>query len=60
LISYMDAFRLLAVLNGACILLVVVTIRRKKAAAAGGAGGAAGAGGVPAQGAAPRIELEAH
>lgn len=69
LISYMDAFRFLAVLNGSCIVLVLVTIRRKKAAGAGsaaGAGqGAAGAG-QGAEGAekgaaqAPRLELEAH
>jgi DHA2 family multidrug resistance protein len=60
LISYMDAFRLLAILNAACIFLVLVTIRRKKAAAAGGpgAGGAAPAAGEGQ--AAPRLELEAH
>ena len=34
LISYMDAFRFLAILNAACILLVLLTIRKKKAAAA--------------------------
>jgi DHA2 family multidrug resistance protein len=60
LISYMDAFRLLAILNGACILLVLVTIRRKKkaAAAAGAAPGAGGQGTAAAP--APRLELEAH
>lgn len=35
LLSYMDAFLLLFILNGSCILLVITTIRRKKAAAAG-------------------------
>jgi len=66
LISYMDAFRLLAVLNAACILLVLVTIKRKKKvaapgvnAAAGGAAGANGAGNGVAQ-EAPKFELEAH
>jgi len=65
LISYMDAFRLLAVLNAACIFLVLVTVRRKKAApGAGGASPAAAAGGAAgaqsAGAAAPMIELEAH
>jgi DHA2 family multidrug resistance protein len=56
LISYMDAFRLLAILNACCIPLVLVTIRRKKAAAAGAPGAGAQAGAPPA----PRVELEAH
>jgi DHA2 family multidrug resistance protein len=69
LISYMDAFRLLAILNGACILLVLVTIRRKKGAASGaasaaaggpGVSGAAGAAGAAPAGPPPRLELEAH
>jgi len=62
LISYMDAFRLLAILNGACILLVLVTVRRKMKAGAASAGGAAGsaAGAQAAGAAAARVELEAH
>ncbi|HVU98630.1 MAG TPA: DHA2 family efflux MFS transporter permease subunit [Puia sp.] len=64
LISYMDAFRLLAILNGACIFLVLVTVRRKKkAAGAGGPSGPVGTAataGSPAASAAPRVELEAH
>jgi DHA2 family multidrug resistance protein len=34
LISYMDAFRFLAIMNAGCILLVLLTVRKKKAAAA--------------------------
>ena len=54
LLSYMDAFLLLALLNAICIPLVVITIRKKKAAAAG----AQGVGVQPAP--APKIEIEAH
>jgi len=60
LISYMDAFRLLAVLNGACIFLVLVTVRKKKAAAPGAAGGGPSASAAAGSAAAPKIELEAH
>ncbi|MBS1660986.1 MAG: MFS transporter, partial [Bacteroidetes bacterium] len=55
LMSYMDAFFLLALLNAVCIPLVVTTIRRKKAAAA-----SAGPGGPAAAQPALKIELEAH
>jgi DHA2 family multidrug resistance protein len=47
LLSYMDAFLLLFLLNACCIPLVVITIRKKKAAAAG----------APPP---PKLELEAH
>ena len=47
LLSYMDAFLLLALLNACCIPLVVTTIRKKKAAAQG----------TPP---AVKVEVEAH
>jgi DHA2 family multidrug resistance protein len=46
LISYMDAFRLLAILNAGCIVLVLVTIRRKKAAGGAMGSGARGSSGT--------------
>ncbi|HVU57331.1 MAG TPA: DHA2 family efflux MFS transporter permease subunit [Puia sp.] len=57
LLSYMDAFLLLALLNALCIPLVVITIRRKKAAV----GSSAGAG-EKGESRAPvlKVELEAH
>jgi len=48
LMSYMDAFLLLALLNPCCIPLVLTTIRKKKAAAQGAA--------APAV----KVEVEAH
>ncbi len=64
LLSYMDAFFLLALLNACCIPLVVITIRRKKAAGAGTPAGGAGASVGGAAGikveARPRVEIEAH
>ena len=64
LLSYMDAFLLLALLNACCIPLVVITIRRKKAAgaapAAGGAGASTGGGASAREEPVARIELEAH
>jgi len=64
LLSYMDAFLLLALLNACCIPLVVITIRRKKAAgaapAAAGAGASTGGGASAREEPAARIELEAH
>lgn len=47
LLSYMDAFFLLCLLNACCIPLVIITIRKKKAAPAG----------APPP---PKIEVEAH
>jgi DHA2 family multidrug resistance protein len=47
LLSYMDAFLLLCLLNACCIPLVVITIRKKKAAPPG----------APPP---PKIEVEAH
>jgi len=68
LLSYMDAFLLLALLNACCIPLVIITIRRKKAAgavpSAGGAGGGVAAtqasGGAAQTQPSARIEVEAH
>jgi DHA2 family multidrug resistance protein len=54
LLSYMDAFLLLSLLNACCIPLVILTIRRKKAAA----GGAPPPG--QAQAAAGKVGIEAH
>ncbi|HEY6899959.1 MAG TPA: MFS transporter, partial [Puia sp.] len=59
LMSYMDAFFLLALLNAVCIPLVLTTIRRKKAAASPSGGPGAGAGSAAAP-PAPKLELEAH
>jgi len=65
LLSYMDAFLLLCILNACCIPLVVTTIRKKKAAAAGAPGSpgtpaASGVSSAPGAPPAERVELEAH